>query len=103
MSAILHLLFRSARQGDGLEQCLLHVAAGDALVLFVIAAAYGSGRFTERSEETRAITELVSLAATSFVFWLAVVLFNAILFAGIVFSILQVRRLRASPHFNQIG
>lgn len=33
MSAILHLLSRSARQGDGWQQCLLHVAAGDALVL----------------------------------------------------------------------
>ena len=33
MSAILHLLSRSARQGDGLQQLLLHVAPGDALVL----------------------------------------------------------------------
>lgn len=45
MSAILHLLFRSARQGDGLEQCLLHVAAGDALVLLeeaVVESLHGS-------------------------------------------------------------
>ena len=48
MSAILHLLFRSARQGDGLEQCLLHVAAGDALVLLeeaVVESLEGSNKF----------------------------------------------------------
>ncbi len=92
------LVFQSAIVLFGLT-----IAAGDALVLFVIAAAYRSGRLAERPEETTAITELVLLAASSSVFWLAVVLFNAILFAGIVFSILQVRRFRASPDFNQIG
>ena len=33
MSTILHLLSRSANQGDGLQQCLRHVSAGDAVVL----------------------------------------------------------------------
>lgn len=33
MSAILHLLSRSARQGDALQQCLLHAAAEDAILL----------------------------------------------------------------------
>ena len=81
----------------------LAIAAGDALVLYVIAAAFRSSQFAERPKETTAITEIVSLAASSSVFWLAVVLFNAILFASIVFSILQVRRLRAAPDFNQTG
>ena len=45
MSAILHLLSRSARQGDALQQCLDHIAAGDALVLLeeaVVEALQGS-------------------------------------------------------------
>jgi sulfur relay protein TusB/DsrH len=33
VSAILHLLSRSARQGDSLQQCVLHIGAGDALIL----------------------------------------------------------------------
>jgi len=33
VTAILHLLSRSARQGDALQQCLLHVAAEDAILL----------------------------------------------------------------------
>ena len=33
MTAILHLLSRSTRQGDAMQQCLLHVAAEDAILL----------------------------------------------------------------------
>jgi len=79
----------------------LSIAAGDALVLYVIAAAFRSSQFAERPEETAAIAELLSLTASSAVFWVAAALFNAILIAGAVFSILQVRRLRATPDFNQ--
>jgi len=79
----------------------LAIAAGDALVLYAIATAFRSGQFAEGPEETAAITTLLSLTASNAVFWVVVVLFNAVLFAGVVFSILQVRRLRATPDFNQ--
>ena len=81
----------------------LAIAAGDALVLYVIAAAFRSRQFAEGPEEVSTIAELVSLAASNAVFWVAIALFIAVLFAGVVFLILQVRRLRAAPDFNQTG
>jgi hypothetical protein len=75
----------------------LTIAAGNALVVYVIAAAYGSRQFAEGPEETTAAEELLSVTASSTVFWVAVVLFNVALFSSVVFSILQVRRLRAAP------
>lgn len=54
MTAILHLVSRSGNQGDTLEQCLMHAAAGDALVLLeeAVVEALASGKMSARLRET---------------------------------------------------
>jgi len=81
----------------------LTIAAGDGLVLYVIVAAFRSGQFAEGPEETAAAEALLSLTASNTAFWAAILLFNAALFAGVVFLILQVRRLRAAAGFDRRG
>ena len=74
----------------------LAIAAGDALVLYVIVAAIRSRQFAEGPGETKAVGELLSITSSSAWFWVAVVLFNAALLASVVFSVRQVRRLRGT-------
>jgi hypothetical protein len=75
----------------------LAIAVGDALVLYVIAAAYRSRQIAQGPEDTAAVEELFSLTSSNVGFWVVVALFNAVLVASIVFSIRQVRHLRATP------
>ena len=78
----------------------LTIAAGDALVLYLIVAAYRSRQFAEGPEETAKFEELLSLILSNAGFWLLVALFNAVLVASVVFAIRQVRLLRATPEFK---
>lgn len=75
----------------------LTMVAADALVLYVILAAYRAGQIAEGAEEIAAVERLVSLTLKNPAFWLVVGLFNAVLLAAVVFLIRLLRRLRAAP------
>ena len=75
----------------------LAMAIADAFVLYVIVVAYRSHQLAEGGEETAAVEKFVSLTLSDAGFWVLVALVNAVLLAGIVFAIRQVRRLRAGP------
>jgi hypothetical protein len=75
----------------------LTIAAGDALVLYVIFAAYRAGLIAERPEEIAAVEKLLSLTANNLAFWVVVAVFNAILIAAVILLICQVRSIRARP------
>ena len=77
----------------------LAIAAGDALVLYVVVAVYRSRQLAEGPEDTAAVEELLSLTSNAG-FWMVVALFNAVLLVSVVFCIRQVRHLRATPDFK---
>lgn len=75
----------------------LAVAAGDALVVYLIFSAYRAGLAAEGAEEMAAVERFVSLTLNNPSFWLVVAAFNAVLLMAIVFSIRRVRQMRALP------
>lgn len=78
----------------------LAIVAVDVLVVYLTVTAYRSRQSAEGPEEIAAAEEFVSLTTNNWEFWAAVAVFNAVLFACIVWLIPQVRRLRATPDSN---
>lgn len=78
----------------------LAIVTVDVLVVYLTVSAYRSRQSAEGPEEIAAAEEFVSLTTNNWEFWAAVAVFNAVLFACIVWLIPQVRRLRATPDSN---
>lgn len=75
----------------------LAMAAGDALVAYLIYVGTRSRHIAEGPEEVAAAEQFVALTATNWEFWVAVSVFNALLIACMAVLIVQVRILRATP------
>jgi len=73
------------------------MAAGDGLATYVVLAAYRARWVAQWPEDMTAADELLSLTVGEAWFWVALALFNAILFAAAFAMHRSVRRLRVNP------